>query len=341
MSLSKLSKREKTMLAILGIILFCFIWYQFIFTNLQDRKSEIQSEISTVETTVMESQVKLKKQDKMLESINNYKASGVKPREIVKYLDTLEVSSKLKPILASAHTYDIKFDEGNKAAQIEAKKREERKKAAQAAAQQNASDKSTSSSAPDEAQKPQDLTCSSELTFSTNSYVDAYTFVTEIVNSTYPSSIDSIIVNDNTVVKDNKSIAQANTSKSDPCQLSLHLTYNLDPNKNAEKKDSKKGIPTSSAAEGTLPKPEAKKQDQPKQEKNVSTVGAGQKDSTDQQAKKTTQSKKSANNAEHSSESGSIPRTEDSFPTQTALILGIVAVAAGALGIITKRHWNN
>ena len=156
------SAREKVLLVILALIVVGLAWYQFVFVNVQNQISEIQSQTADAEDTVAVDQAKLVEMNKMQTAIKQYEAEGLKKTAMPSFDNTQNVMNQLNAILASTSNYALTFDDLDTTTETGVVRR------------------------------------GVTLTFGCASYADAKAVLVNLSQGAYPCEIDSVSMVDNT-----------------------------------------------------------------------------------------------------------------------------------------------
>jgi hypothetical protein len=105
----ELTKREKTMLAILGVLLVGLLYYKFVLTPINDQIVTLQSDTENDQAMIEASTPQLKKMQAMEKELDELKASG-EAKAIPEYDNIKAVMNELHLIMASAKEYSLNFN---------------------------------------------------------------------------------------------------------------------------------------------------------------------------------------------------------------------------------------
>jgi cell division protein FtsL len=186
------SKREKVMLAALACILVLVAWYMLVFQNVNNQVSSLNSQIATVQDQTTVDSAKLAQMNTMQKAIDDSKAKGLKATALPTYDNVQALMASLNTTLASTNNYSLAFDNLDRSESKLVKR-------------------------------------GVTMTFGCNSYADAKTIITAIKQGTYPCTIDSVSMTDNTV-KTTSSYSNAGSGSSSAASssnygVSMHVTY--------------------------------------------------------------------------------------------------------------------
>lgn len=185
------SKREKVLLVVLACILVLVAWYAFVFQNVNNQISSLNSQIATTQEQVTVDTAKLAQMNSMQKTIDANKEKGVKAKTLPKYDNVQALMAALNTTL-SGKQFTIKFDN---------------------------LDWSTSGL----------VKRGATMSVGCDSYADAKAVVTALEQGAYPCTVDTVSISDNTVKTtsaysnvgsgSSSSVASANFS------VTVHCTY--------------------------------------------------------------------------------------------------------------------
>lgn len=104
------STREKIMLVVFGAALLIVAWYQFVFVNIQNQISSVDSQIATTEDQLMALQTRAANLEKMREIVAQYQEQGIEPTLLPQFDNTQSLMAYLHSVLGAAQSYDMSFD---------------------------------------------------------------------------------------------------------------------------------------------------------------------------------------------------------------------------------------
>ncbi|MDO4403714.1 MAG: hypothetical protein Q4C09_01635 [Atopobiaceae bacterium] len=104
------SKREKIMLAILGVLLIAIGWFELVYVNTTDQIRTIEQQIETTNSNITLEQTKLAKKKEMERVIEQRKAEGAKATPIPEYDNIRPLMAELNNVMSKAENYTLSFD---------------------------------------------------------------------------------------------------------------------------------------------------------------------------------------------------------------------------------------
>lgn len=104
------STREKIMLVVFGVALVVVAWYQFVFVNIQNQISSVDSQIAATEDQLSAYQTRAANLEKMREIVASYKEQGIEPTLLPQFDNTQSLMAYLHSVLGVAQSYDMSFD---------------------------------------------------------------------------------------------------------------------------------------------------------------------------------------------------------------------------------------
>lgn len=104
------SKREKIMLAILGVLLLAIGWFELVYVNTTEQLNTIESELETTNTTIQTEQTRLQKKQEMERSIAQRQAEGAKATPIPDYDNIRPLMAELDEVMSRTNGYSLSFD---------------------------------------------------------------------------------------------------------------------------------------------------------------------------------------------------------------------------------------
>lgn len=105
------TRREKTLILALAIILVLIAWYLLVFQRTTNEITRIDGEISAAQTEITLATAKVAEKNRMQTAIDGYKAQGVAATPIPNYNNTAAVMAELNSVLSASDTYSLSFDE--------------------------------------------------------------------------------------------------------------------------------------------------------------------------------------------------------------------------------------
>ena len=105
------SKREKALIGVLVVILLFLLWYQFIFSNVQNQVDGLQTQISDAQENLTIDQTKLTQLSSMQKAIDQYKQLGLSAEAMPSFDNQQNVMNLLNSTLASTTSYTLTFDD--------------------------------------------------------------------------------------------------------------------------------------------------------------------------------------------------------------------------------------
>ena len=105
------SRREKTLILILIIVLLAVVWYMLVYRGTSDELMRIESESAAVNEQITIAAAKASQMDYMEKVIEQRKAQGVKPTPIPMYDNMQKLMTRLDSVMSSATSYQLSFDE--------------------------------------------------------------------------------------------------------------------------------------------------------------------------------------------------------------------------------------
>ncbi len=190
------SKREKVLIAIMAVVLIGVLWWKFVFEGVNNRLTQLDSDIATAQNTLVVEQAKAANITRMKAQLEAWRASGIPMKTMPTYDNIKPLSIELNRILGGATTYTLKFDDVSTGA--DAKKDEEQSSASTDSVQRGVT-----------------------LSFDCDSYATARAILSALVDGEYPCSIDSLSIVDNSVRNGARSTADAGKAFS----TTAHLTF--------------------------------------------------------------------------------------------------------------------
>lgn len=109
----KLSRREKTLVLILAIILVVVAWFVFVYQRTANEVVSLDSEIASTQTQITAAQTRAAQVREMKEVVEQRKAEGVKPVEMPAYDNMQPLMAELNTVLLGTSKSTLKFDELN------------------------------------------------------------------------------------------------------------------------------------------------------------------------------------------------------------------------------------
>lgn len=159
------SKREKIMLAVLAFVGLVILWYQLVFSNVQKRVQELDSQIASVQDELIVNQSQGAAVSKMKETVEQFEQQGYKPVLLPSYDNTQNLMAYLNAVLGSTHDYDIAFE------------------------------------APTLNEEDSTVHRAGTISFDTNTYAEARSVVQSIAHGPYPCQVDALGITDATKQK--------------------------------------------------------------------------------------------------------------------------------------------
>ena len=104
------STREKVMLGLLGTALIVVLWYQFVFSNIQNQIASVDTQIAETQTQVQAYQDRRASFEKMKATVEEYKKKGEKPTIMPSYDNTQSLMAYLNSVLSNTSVYKIDFN---------------------------------------------------------------------------------------------------------------------------------------------------------------------------------------------------------------------------------------
>lgn len=187
------SKREKILIAIMAVVLIGVLWWKFVFEGVNNRLTQLDSDIATAQSTLVIEQAKASSIQQMKAQLEAWRASGIPMKTMPSYDNIKPLSSELNNILGAAATYTLKFDD----------------------VITGADDEKESNVNANTAQR------GVTLSFDCDSYVTARSILSALVEGKYPCSIDSISITDNSA----RNGSRTPTNVGNPFSTSAHLTF--------------------------------------------------------------------------------------------------------------------
>ncbi len=181
-----LSRREKALLLVFAVFLLAIIWYHFVFVASTNQKTELDSQIATVQTQQQIARKKIANMKSMQKTIDQCKAEGVKPKIIPEYDNIRLLTAELNSVLAATESYTISFPELNKGESY--------------------------------------LERSVDIVYGCSSYEAAEEIVNTLANGSYPCSIGAVSIVDTSARTDGSSSTRGLVAGSN-VSVSLSVTY--------------------------------------------------------------------------------------------------------------------
>ena len=152
------SRREKILLGALLVAALAIAWYFLVFQYVSNETTKLNSEISSVQTEQITDSSMVAKKKQMENSIEEYKAAGLVPKEIPDYDNAPQLMAELNNIMGKTLTYNIKFGD------------------------------------PDLLSDPDYVTREVQITYGTDTFEQAEAVITELGDGRYPCRIDEISI---------------------------------------------------------------------------------------------------------------------------------------------------
>ena len=108
------TRREKTLILVLAIILVAIAWYMLVFQRVTTEITQIDSEISSAQTEATLATAKVGEKNRMQAAIDGYKQQGVVAKPIPRFDNVTAVMTELNSVLSASDTYSLAFDEVKK-----------------------------------------------------------------------------------------------------------------------------------------------------------------------------------------------------------------------------------
>lgn len=182
----KFSRREKGLLLGFALILVLLAWYQFVYAGTTNRLTELQGEISTVQTETTLATSKVSEMNRMQQVIDERKAAGAVPRTVPDYDNIRPLMVELNTVLSVANSYELSFSE--------------------LAMGTNYVERGV------------------DIVYGCNSYDAAEAIIKSLANGTYPCSIGAVTINDSSARSGNNSSTRGLVSGSS-VSVSLAVTF--------------------------------------------------------------------------------------------------------------------
>lgn len=159
------SKREKIMLAALAFVGLAVLWYQLVYTNVQNRLQELDGQIANTQNELLEGQTQGAAVSKMKKVVDEYAQQGYKAVVLPSYDNTQNLMAYLNAVLGSTPGYDIAFEP------------------------------------PTLNEKDSTVHRSGTISFDTNTYAEARSIIQSIAHGPYPCQVDEFGITDTTKQK--------------------------------------------------------------------------------------------------------------------------------------------
>ena len=182
------SRREKALLLALAIVLIAVVWYVLVFQHTNNEISRIDGEIAQVQTDTTIANAQLAEKQRMEATIARYQSEGAKAVEIPNYDNLQPLMSELNAIMSAADTYTLTFADLDREA------------------------------------APGYVLRSARIDYGCESYEAAEEIVDAVSTGTYPCSVDTVSITDNTVARVSGSRARSSTNSSN-IGASLYVTF--------------------------------------------------------------------------------------------------------------------
>ena len=180
------SRREKALLLVLAIILLVVVWFVFVFQRTTNEINRLDSEISVVDTNTTVASAQVGRMHAMQATIDKYKESGVAARPVPAFDNMTPLMTELNGIMAGTTTYTLSFDD---------------------------LDTETSQ---------EYVLRGVTADFGCNSVAEAESVVAALAKGTFPCSIDSVSINDNTAGRVSR---VSGVTGSGAVSASVHVTF--------------------------------------------------------------------------------------------------------------------
>ena len=185
------SRREKALIMIFAIILVAIAWFWFVFRGTSDQMASLDGEIATVQSEIDIEQARVAQMNSMSKVVEQRKAEGAKKMIMPTYDNLQPLMAQLNRIMAAADTFTLTFD-------------------------------------PLDRENPEYIKRGVRIDYSCGTYKAAEAIVNAIAGGEYPCSIDSVAINDPTVLQKGKSssgIGWSSTKANDKVSASTHVTF--------------------------------------------------------------------------------------------------------------------
>lgn len=105
------SRREKTLLAVLALVLVIIAWFVLVYQRTTNEITRMDGEIAATQTEITSAMTRVAEMNKMQSIIDDYKAKGETPTPIPDYDNLQAVMAELNGLLSSTDTYSLAFDD--------------------------------------------------------------------------------------------------------------------------------------------------------------------------------------------------------------------------------------
>ena len=104
------SRREKTLILVLALIVIGLVWYVLVYQRTTNEIANIDGEMGMTQTEITQAQTQVTQMNSMKAVIDDYKARGVSPTPVPNYDNSAAVMAELNGVLATTDTYSLAFD---------------------------------------------------------------------------------------------------------------------------------------------------------------------------------------------------------------------------------------
>ena len=105
------SRREKTLILVLAIVLVAIVWYMFVFKGTSERLDQLRSETAQVDEEIAIASAKASQMSYMQKVIDDKKAEGATPTPVPDYDNFQRLSAQLDSVMSAATSYQLSFGE--------------------------------------------------------------------------------------------------------------------------------------------------------------------------------------------------------------------------------------
>lgn len=105
------SRREKALILAFAIVLVLVAWYWFVFQGTSSAMNRIDGQIAAVNSEIEIAQTRVTQMNNMEQTVEQRKAEGAKKTVMPTYDNLQPLMTELNRIMSAANTFTLKFDE--------------------------------------------------------------------------------------------------------------------------------------------------------------------------------------------------------------------------------------
>ena len=186
------TSREKALILVFAVVLVLIAWYWFVFQGTTNQITAIDGDIANVQSQIEIDQARATQLGNMKKVVEQREAEGAKKTVMPTYDNLQPLMAQLNGTMGAADTFTLTFDQLNR----------------------------------DNADY---ITRGVRIDYTCGSYKDAEAIVSALSAGNYPCSVDSVAINDPTVLKSNKKttsgLGWSSTSSNQTVSASVHVTF--------------------------------------------------------------------------------------------------------------------